>query len=218
MDLVDLDRQEFKKSNTQDVIPQQDRKRRKKLEIPPISYNLTNRNQGKGKSVMSTEIDVSSLPWDQAGVAMKTAHITGKFVPEGFELTTVMDDGHTETKNIAGPGGAFLATNPGGEQYLIKPEKLEKLYDLQPAGDYRPKPEEISFLVAPMDVHFEAPWGEMMYIKSGGALVNRGGGDIYGIQPKEFNDTYTVNVEPSPILPDEVPLKNSTFEDGPSPF
>lgn len=162
---------------------------------------------------MAKQINVSQLPWPQAGMAQKTAEITAERVPEGFEVTTIMADGHTETKNVAGPGGAFLATNPGGEQYLIKPDKLERLYDLMPSGRYRPKPEMISFLATPVDVTFKAPWGEVMNIKAGGALVNRGGDDIYGIQPKEFNDTYSVITTPKRIASRDMPIQKPEFAD-----
>ena len=44
------------------------------------------------------------------------------------------------------------------------------------------------------DVQFKAPWGEDMDIKSGGVLniTGRESGDIYGIQRKEFNQTYAM--------------------------
>lgn len=41
-------------------------------------------------------------------------------------------------------------------------------------------------------MEFKAPWGEDMSIKAGGVLniTGRETGDIYGIQRKEFNETY----------------------------
>ena len=55
----------------------------------------------------------------------------------------------------------------------------------------------ISLDGATLSVAFEAPWGEAMFIKEGGVLVHGGGKDVYGIQPDEFDQTYTIDAEPT---------------------
>ena len=94
-----------------------------------------------------------------------------------------MADGHVETSKTAGPDGGYRVTYPSGEQYLVDTEKFERIYDLtDEAGVYAPKPDPRKVLPLEQNVAFEAPWGEKMYIKSGGVLVNGGGKDVYGIQ------------------------------------
>lgn len=137
-------------------------------------------------------IDPAAVDWSGSVMAQKTARVQAEFVPEGTALDTVMADGHVETKNVAPEGGSMKVTNPAGEQYLISPAKFQARYTLTENGDYAPKSDPVPVLRLNEGVSFTAPWGEEMRIKAGGVLVNGSGSDIYGIQPEEFEATYTI--------------------------
>jgi hypothetical protein len=138
------------------------------------------------------KIDTDKLDWSASKIAQKTAKVTAEFVEAGSSVSTVMKDGHVETNNIAPEGGAMKVTNPSGEQYLVSPEKFASRYSKTDAGDYAPIAEPVQVMFIDENVSFTAPWGEEMRIKAGGVLVNAGPGDVYGIQPEEFNETYSV--------------------------
>lgn len=117
----------------------------------------------------------------------------------GEEITTIMNDGHVETKNTAKEGQVVIK-NPAGEQYLIDGKKFEDRYEYSKnpsvdddgfvSYDAKGNPMKIIRLNQDENVEFIAPWGEVMRIQGGGVIVFNGPTDIYGIQPKEFAQTY----------------------------
>lgn len=124
----------------------------------------------------------------------KTARISARPGKVGEEIVTKMQNGHVETRNTIQKKGDMVATNPGGEQYIIDAETFQKRYEVDPANpkQYRPKGGAQEFLPATERLRFLAPWGEWMDIQAGGVLniSGRAKGDIYGIQATEFADTY----------------------------
>ena len=140
--------------------------------------------------------------WEQAQWAQKSATVKAEFVESGTVVETVMADGHVETTKTAGQNAAYKVTNPLGEQYLIEPDKFEKLYEKsETEGIFRSKWDPVPVVKVNENVSFTAPWGEEMRIKAGGVLVNGGDNDIYGIQEDEFAATYdivTKSGEPRP--------------------
>ncbi len=123
-------------------------------------------------------------------IAAKDVTIQARPATPGEEITTVMKDGHVETKNIAKPGD-MVVTNPGGEQYIVSGEKFPKKYVPTDAdGVFKPAGGPAKIELVDHNISFKAPWGEDMKIKAGGVLVNNGNGDIYGIQPDEYKQTY----------------------------
>lgn len=126
----------------------------------------------------------------------KTARIKARPGVVGEEIVTKMADGHEETRNTVKAKGDMVATNPAGEEYIIDAKTFAKKYEIDPANpkQYRPKGGAQEFLFLKEDVQFKAPWGEDMDIKAGGVLniSGRESGDIYGIQRKEFNETYAM--------------------------
>lgn len=124
----------------------------------------------------------------------KTARIQAREGVVGEEIVTKMADGHTETVNRVKSEGDMVATNPNGEQYIIDAATFKKKYEVDPANpaQYRPKGGAQQFLFLKEDVQFTAPWGEVMDIKAGGVLNITSRDDIYGIQKKEFNQTYAM--------------------------
>lgn len=142
------------------------------------------------KAYVQEKLDAGQKPQLYA----KTARITAREGVVGEEIVTKMADGHQETKNVVKEKGDMVATNPNGEQYIIDAKTFAKKYEIDPANpkQYRPKGGAQEFLFLKEDVQFTAPWGEEMDIKAGGVLniSGRDSGDIYGIQRKEFNETY----------------------------
>jgi len=134
----------------------------------------------------------AEIDWTEFTEAQKTAKVTAEKVPEGTVVETIMADGHVETKKTAGEGGGYRITNPTGEQYLVDTEKFEKLYDAtDKEGIYAPKFSPKKVVDIDQNVAFKAPWGEEMRIRKDGVLVHQGVGDIYGIQPDEYKETYS---------------------------
>lgn len=132
--------------------------------------------------------------WAIACWSHKEAKVFAEFVPAGTKIGTVLKDGHRETTKTAGPEGGYKVTNPGGEQYLVDPEKFAGRYETTGiAGEYRPKLNPVKAVQTGKDVSFIAPWGEEMRIKAGGWLVKTRDGEIYGIQPDAFGSTYKLD-------------------------
>lgn len=115
----------------------------------------------------------------------------------GEAITTIMKDGHIETHNVAKENQVVIK-NPDGEQYIIDAQKFEDRYEYskEPSVDddgfisYDAKGGPMKVIRLSENVEFTAPWGSLMQIKAGGVIVDNGPGDIYGIQPEEFKNTY----------------------------
>ncbi len=128
----------------------------------------------------------------KAITAQKTATISARPATAGEEISTIMKDGHVETKNIA-KAGDFVVTNPDGERYIVAGDKfLKKYLPTDNPTTYKPNAGPVQAMPLTEDVKFKAPWGEEIAIKKGGVLVKYGPGDIAGIQPEEFRGTYSV--------------------------
>lgn len=127
----------------------------------------------------------------------KAVQVVARLAVPGEKITTMTagengNDFH-ETVNTA-KDNQVVITNPGGEQYIIDKAKFESRYDAASLGNenktYNAKAVPTQCIKLDEGVEFTAPWGEKMSIQKGGVLVLGGGTDIYGIQPKEFADTY----------------------------
>lgn len=138
------------------------------------------------------QIDPDTVDWTGSKTALKAAKVSAEFVEAGTKVDTIMKDGHVETTNTAPEGGAMKVTNPSGEQYMVSPEKFASRYALDVDGNYAPIASPVQVKQLEENVAFKAPWGEEMRIKAGDVLVNGGPGDVYGIQPEEFAETYSI--------------------------
>lgn len=137
------------------------------------------------------EIDPAQIDFSQARFAQKTAKVTARTATEGERVDTIMKNGLVETTNTA-KAGDYVVTNPGGEQYLVGKEKFEKRYvPTDNPNVFAPNAAPVKVLELDRNVSFKAPWGETMNIRAGGVLVSNGPGDVYGIQPDEFKETYS---------------------------
>lgn len=136
------------------------------------------------------------VDWTDFFLAQKTAQVKAERVGAGTEVVTLVqgEDGtllHEATKT-AGPDGGYVVTNPTGEQYLVDVKKFESVYEgTGVEGVFAPIPDPRKVVPVEQNVSFEAPWGGAMRIQSGGVLVHGGVHDIYGINPKEYQETYS---------------------------
>lgn len=146
---------------------------------------------------MTKQVDINAYAAEQIKNGspvmsfIKTARIQARPGKIGEQITTVLANGTIETKNVAKEGD-MIATNPGGEQYIIPAETFQKKYEADPtkAGQYRPKGGPQSFIRLTEDVAFRASWGEDMVIKAGGVLNVTNPQAVYGIAGDEFKSTY----------------------------
>lgn len=128
----------------------------------------------------------------------KSGQITARKGVVGEEIYTIMSNGLQETKNIVvadengNPG--WVVTNPvGGEQYIVSDSVLKSKYQKIDGTDDKFRPVGKPIVAAQVDenICFIAPWGELQQLVAGGYLVfDKAFNDVYGVQEKEFNDTY----------------------------
>lgn len=117
----------------------------------------------------------------------------------GEEIVTLIKDKETkqlreETRQIAtAENPLMIVTNPGGEVYAPTVEEFEERYvATEKEGEYLAKATPRNLIQIDEEITFEAPWGGDMTIQAGGWLNVDGlaKGDVYGINPEEFNETH----------------------------
>ena len=95
-----------------------------------------------GKKIQDIKKYVSDLLANgkQVEYYAKTARISARPGVVGEKIVTTLANGHQETINVA-KAGDMVATNPGGEQYVISAETFKKKYEIDPNNPkvYRPK-------------------------------------------------------------------------------
>lgn len=77
-------------------------------------------------------------------------------------------------------------------EYIISDSKFKILYEKDPQTTdlFRSTSGKQIFVQTPMNISFNATWGEPMNILAGGYLNITKLDDIYGIQERDFYDTY----------------------------
>lgn len=134
-----------------------------------------------------------------APVYKKQGEVKAVIAQGGEKIATVLGDGTEETTNTANPGEVII-TNPGGEQYIIKPDKFGKKYE--------PKAGEEGVYVAKghckaidnpfgTSITMKASWGEMQNGQADCKIADTYdpetdelGGEPYIIGRSEFEHTY----------------------------
>lgn len=131
----------------------------------------------------------------EAALFRKDVVVFARSAVEGEDVVTVTHGGHEETRNVAA-ADQTIVRNPGGEEYIISNAKFASRY-VEEEGEapqgyrrYRAVGGPVPCIKLPENVAFKAPWGEEMRVLKGGVLVCTGEGDVYGIQPTEFQITY----------------------------
>lgn len=137
------------------------------------------------------KIDPQSVDFSESPTFRKTAKLNDSDIEicTGEQEIVTIIDGLEETRNTAKEGDRIV-TGPKGERYVIAGDKFEKLYEANPDNveEFRAKG-TIHATHVTENISFTAPWGEEMYIKAGGVLVQNGD-DIYGIEEDAFAQTY----------------------------
>ena len=146
----------------------------------------------------------------EAPVFAKKAEVAAVTATAGQEVRTVLANGTKETVNYAEEGDVIV-TNPGGEQYILKPDNFAKRYEATAEdGVYRAKGMARAFkndTGAPVEIM--APWGEPQYGDENCMIAtvfdpdnpSEIGSDRYIIGADEFAETYGPIEE---VLADEV--------------
>lgn len=106
-------------------------------------------------------------------------------------VVTVTSDGK-ETENTANTGDIIMS-GPSKENYVLKQEKFDKLYQKKNNGTVIPEqtPRMVAKYTGPETVKFKASWGEDMILKPGDYLVKETDGKgFYRIAAAEYEQTY----------------------------
>lgn len=105
-------------------------------------------------------------------------------------VVTYTADGK-ETQNQAQVND-IIFSGPSRENYVIKPNKFEKLYQGQIGQTVVPEqsPRMVAVYKGSNTVEFMAPWGQLMVLKPGDYLVQDGDAGYYRIARAEFEQTY----------------------------
>jgi hypothetical protein len=134
-----------------------------------------------------------------APVYAKKGLVGAREATEQEEIKTTLADGTDETVNIADPGD-IIVTNPGGEQYVLKPDNFAKRYETtEEEGVFRAKGMARA-LQNPtgQSIEITAPWGEKQFGNPDCMVATVFdpeqpdviGNDRYIIGAEEFRDTY----------------------------
>ena len=156
-------------------------------EIEEVEFDI---GDGKTEKVQCEVVDLNSTEYNDAlensKWYKKSVEIKARQAISQEKVKTELD----ATKNIAEPGD-WIVTNPGGEQYVIKPEKFAKLYEKKEnePGIFVSKGVPVRAIRTEKNITFTAPWGEKQSVKAGGCVIDNNG-ERYGIDGKTFDETY----------------------------
>lgn len=134
----------------------------------------------------------------EATIYAKFAVISIRPIEAGQTIDTVLSDGRLETSNTSKEDN-YLATNPGGEQYIISGQDLADRYTALGGGRYQAKGMVRAFLnPTGADISVLAPWGELQHGGSDAMLAvvcdptspDEIGSNRYIIGGQQFTDTY----------------------------
>jgi hypothetical protein len=104
-------------------------------------------------------------------------------------ITTTSDGKETEnTANV----GDIIMSGPSKENYVVKADKFQKLYNGGIGNTVVPDqtPKSVAVYTGSDTIHFKASWGEDMVLKPNDYLVKSGENKYYRIAKKEYEETY----------------------------
>jgi len=105
------------------------------------------------------------------------------------ERITTSIDGEKETTQTLEEGMTVI-TGLAGEEYAVKTEKFDKLYQHVEGDLYMTKPDIVQAVEVKVDMKFLAPWGEEMIAHPGDFIIFRSMDDAYRVEAGEFKKTY----------------------------
>ncbi|MCQ2772677.1 MAG: hypothetical protein MJ238_05345 [Bacilli bacterium] len=139
--------------------------------------------------------------------AKKIGYVLARPAIAGEIIVSYAGDGMNveETTNTANDSDWVLTkSNPNGEpitsidgkqnEWIISQETFIKKYEAQDKdrGLYRPISSVQVFLQIMEDIELESPWGSIEHLEAGAYLNITAPNDVYGIQEKDFIDTYEI--------------------------
>lgn len=130
--------------------------------------------------------------------ATKTGKVSARLAERGEEIITLIDNGTlVETKNKAPlEQAAYVVTNlidGHKNEYIVKADKFHQLYEEIEHGVYAAKSKTPKLMYRVTEnTTFKTSWGEDFNLYADGYLVPDGDG-FYGINPKEFAATYSID-------------------------
>jgi len=138
---------------------------------------------------------------ESAPVYKKKGEVTAQVAAGGEKIETILADGTKETANTA-EAGDFIITNPGGERYIVKPDKFNKRYGPKEGeeGVYEAKG-YCKAISNPYeeDIKMMASWGEVQIGDWECKLADTYdpetktlGGEPYIIEKNAFEQTYGI--------------------------
>ncbi len=141
---------------------------------------------------------------ERAPIYKKKGEVSAQVALGGETIETILADGTKETTNTA-ESGDFIITNPGGERYIVKPDKFNKRYAPKEGVDgvYVAKG-YCKAIPNPFgeDIKIIASWGEVqvgdeecMLADTYYPETNTLGGEPYIIARNAFEKTYEVETE-----------------------
>ena len=136
---------------------------------------------------------------EKAPTYKKKGEVRAQLATGGETIKTILANGTKETTNTAKVGD-YIITNPGGERYIVKPEKFNKRYGPKEGEDgvYEAKG-YCKAITNPYgeDVEIMASWGETetgnsecMFADTYDPETNTLGGEPYIIEKAAFEQTY----------------------------
>lgn len=136
---------------------------------------------------------------EKAPIFKKKGEVMAQVAMGGETIETILADGTKETTNTAEVGD-FIITNPGGERYIVKPDKFNKRYGPKEGveGVYEAKG-YCKAIKNPTgeNVKIMASWGEIqtgdsecMFADTYDPETNTLGGEPYIIEKTAFEQTY----------------------------
>lgn len=132
---------------------------------------------------------------------VKSARIHAEPGIPGERVVTVLKNGLEETENTVGVDTDtgvpdWIVTAPDGEQYIVKDAVFQEKYVPDPGepGAFLPVSKPVRAVQIHDNIRFTAPWGEEMFLLTGGFLILDPGG-IYGVAEEEFLKTYALAQE-----------------------
>lgn len=133
------------------------------MEKVPSTYK-TPEAQEKSMQIERTSEVITNALSTHGDMFAKFGEIRAEVAADVTPVETVLSDGTKETKNVAQLGD-FIVTNPGGERYVVKPEKFERLYQkADQEGVFTPRGQVVA-VRNPYEkpISMMASWGELQH-------------------------------------------------------
>jgi len=91
------------------------------------------------QEILDLATEAMTQKFAEAPIYAKSGVVEARVAEAEEEVTTVLEDGTVETVNTA-QAGDYIVTNPGGEKYVLTPQKFKRSYETtEDAGVFKAK-------------------------------------------------------------------------------